>query len=48
MQDESGAADPEARARAINERVGGWAYRIPQYKYDSMNKRMGDLLQEEE
>jgi hypothetical protein len=27
--------------------VSGWAYRIPKYKFDSMSKRMGDLLQEE-
>lgn len=40
--DEPPAAD--ARAREINQRVGGWAYRIPQYKFDSMNKRMEDLL----
>jgi len=34
----SDAADP------INERVNGWAYRIPLYKYDAMNKRMDDVL----
>lgn len=42
---ESPADDAETRARAINQRVGGWAYRIPQYKFDAMNKRMEDLLQ---
>jgi hypothetical protein len=26
--------------------VSGWAYRIPKYKYDSMSKRMEDLLQQ--
>lgn len=31
-------------AVAINQRVGGWAYRIPIYKYDAINKRMDDLL----
>ena len=37
-----------ARAADINERVSGWAYRIPKYKFDTMNKRMDDLLQEAE
>jgi hypothetical protein len=32
------------RADTINRRVGGWAYRIPKYKYDAMTKRMADLL----
>lgn len=41
---ESAGDDAEARARAINERVAGWAYRIPPYKFDAMNKRMEDLL----
>lgn len=31
-------------ADSINERVNGWAYRIPLYKYDAMNKRMDDVL----
>lgn len=35
----------EARAEAINDRVSGWAYRIPDYKFDAMNKRMADLVQ---
>jgi hypothetical protein len=43
--DETTADDSEGRARAINERVSGWAYRIPKYKFDAMNKRMEDLLQ---
>ena len=43
--DDTTTDDPAERAREINERVGGWAYRIPQYKSDSMNKRMEDLLQ---
>lgn len=36
--------DAATRARAVNERVSGWAYRIPQYKFDAMNKRLEDLL----
>jgi hypothetical protein len=35
-------------AEAINERVEGWAYEIPLYKYDAVNKRMEDLLAEVE
>ena len=40
------ASGPDAaeRARVINGRVDGWAYRIPKYKFDAMNKRMEDLL----
>ena len=40
-EDISGARD---RAGEINLRTGGWAYRIPTYKFDSMTKRMDDLL----
>lgn len=42
--------DPDAgettaqRAEAINARVSGWAYRIPQYKHDAMSKRMEGLV----
>jgi hypothetical protein len=32
------------RADTINRRVGGWAYRIPKYKFDAMTKHMADLL----
>jgi hypothetical protein len=42
--DEQPVDETEARAREINQRVSGWAYRIPQYKFDAMNKRMEDLL----
>jgi hypothetical protein len=35
-----------ARAQELNGRVGGWAYRIPSYRYDSMSRRMEDLLQQ--
>jgi hypothetical protein len=35
-------------AEAINQRVTGWAYQIPLYKYDAVNKRMEDLLAEQE
>ena len=40
--------DPEAetrlRAENINQRVSGWAYAIPAYKAEIMNKRMADVL----
>jgi hypothetical protein len=42
---EAGGSDA---AQAINQRVEGWAYRIPIYKYDAVNKRMDDLLAEVE
>jgi hypothetical protein len=38
-------ADATERAAEINGRVTGWAYRIPEYKYESMTRRMEDLLQ---
>ena len=33
------------RAQAINERVQGWAYRVPEYKASSMTKQVSDLVQ---
>ena len=42
---EDGAAEETgARAEGINQRVSGWAYRIPKYKFDGMTRRMEDLL----
>jgi hypothetical protein len=41
---EEGAGAARERAASINQRVAGWAYRIPKYKYDSMSKRMEQLL----
>ena len=43
-----GGEDASGRAQSINERVSGWAYRIPEYKYGAMTKRMDDLLREVE
>lgn len=40
-----GAGDTLARAAEINQRVTGWAYRVPKYKYDGMTKQLEDLLQ---
>lgn len=36
------------RAEEINRRTGGWAYRIPRYRYDSLARRMDDLVQSAE
>jgi len=41
-------AELTERVKQINDRVSGWAYRIPQYKHDAMSKRMDDMLQAEE
>lgn len=41
-------SEPLKRAESINSRVRGWAYQIPKYKFDSMTKRMTDLLKPEE
>ncbi len=47
-EDGAAAEDTLERAGTINERVKGWAYRIPQYKYNAMNRRMQDLLKDED
>jgi len=36
--------DPAALAAAFNQRAGGWFFRIPDYKYDSLTKRAEALL----
>jgi hypothetical protein len=36
--------EPAERVKRINERVTGWAYRIPQYKSEVLTKRMDNLL----
>jgi hypothetical protein len=36
-----------ARAAEINQRVSGWAYRVPSYKYETLSRRMEDLLKTE-
>jgi hypothetical protein len=38
------AADPVAEATSINAKVGGWRYRIANYQYEQMTRRMSDLL----
>ena len=44
--DDAGREAAAERAEAINRRVSGWAYRIPKFNHDAMNKRMDDLVQE--
>ena len=39
------AGKTSERAESINQRVTGWAYRIPSYTFDSMTRRSDDLLQ---
>lgn len=41
---ESGPA--AERARALNEKASGWAYRIPQFRFDDMTRRMDDLVRD--
>jgi hypothetical protein len=38
--------DVAAEAQSINQRVGGWRYRIAGYQYDQMTRRMSDLLKQ--
>lgn len=45
VEAEAEAGETAERAAGINQRVSGWTYRVPKYKYDSMTKRMEDLLQ---
>lgn len=42
------SGETRERADKINGRTGGWAYLIPENKYDSMVKRMEDLVQKVE
>jgi hypothetical protein len=45
VDDEADRETVSERAATINQKVSGRAYRIPKYKYDSMVKRMDDLVQ---
>jgi len=44
LSEESVAKERADRVESINRRVGGWAYAIPQYKSQVMQKRLEDLL----
>jgi len=35
------------QAQTLNERLSGWRYRIPSYKFEQLTRRMDDLLQGE-
>ncbi len=37
-------ADPQAEVERLSRRVDGWEFIIPDYKYNSINKRLEDLL----
>lgn len=37
-----------AEAQTINERLAGWRYRVPDYQYGQITRRMADLLSAEE
>ena len=45
VDNESGSDTVSERAAEANRKAAGWAYRVPKYKYDSMVKRMDDLVQ---
>lgn len=46
--DEPATPDPAEQAEAINARVNGWEYRIPQYKANQLTRRWDDLLADPE
>jgi hypothetical protein len=41
---EAASPDPAAQAAAINARVTGWRYRIPEYQHGQLTRRWADLL----
>lgn len=45
---EDDASDVTAEAGRLNRRAGGWAYRIPGYKQETLVKRLEDLLEQPE
>ena len=45
---EDQAPEPAAEAAAINERVLGWQYRIPEYKANQLTRRWDDILKAED
>ena len=47
-KEDTAAKDLAERVETINHRVRGWAYVIPQYKFQVMNKRLEDLLKPQE
>ncbi len=45
---EPAAPDPQEQAAAVNERVDGWQYRIPDHKARQLTHRFEDLLKDED
>ena len=43
-QEDAELIDPVSEAEMINQRLGGWEYKIAEFKYNSWGKRMDDLL----
>jgi hypothetical protein len=41
---ETDAVAPGAEAEAINARVTGWRYRIPEHQFEQLARRQADLL----
>ncbi len=37
----------QSRADELNDRLSGWVYKLPKYKYDQMTRRLADLLKAE-
>lgn len=46
--EEAATPDPAEQAAAVNARVSGWEYRIPQYKASQLTRRWEDLLADPE
>jgi len=40
------AEDVKKEADAINEKAGGWAYKLPNYKVEAMRRKLEDLLEQ--
>jgi hypothetical protein len=43
--DTDSAPDVAAQAQQINDKLSGWRYRISQFKFEQLTRRMNDLLQ---
>jgi hypothetical protein len=39
-----GAAEARAQADAINARIAGWAYRVPEWKTQTLRRQVGELI----
>ena len=43
----SADSDPALEAEELNQRLAGWQYKIPTYKFEQLTRRMDDLLKAE-